>query len=287
MNSISGLVKNGDLVQLIDNQGNTFIVVMYSGGELHTHRGILAHDKLIGANWGSRVYTHTGYPFLIISPSLGDILLRTRRNTQIMYPKDIGFILVNMGIMPGKIVIEAGTGSGAFTTALAYMVGNDGQVITYESRPEMQEIARNNLERLGLSHRVTFKLKDIHNGFDEEGVDALFLDVPNPEDFMFQVRQALAPGKPFGSLVPTTNQVSRLIRTLQQENFGFIEVCETFLRYYKPVPDRLRPTDRMVGHTGFLIFARPLLPGTEISSSLNEENFPEGESTGTIRGGEE
>jgi tRNA (adenine57-N1/adenine58-N1)-methyltransferase catalytic subunit len=254
----SAYVQAGDLVQLIDEKGHTFLIVIGAGEQLHTHRGILEHDALIGQPWGKTAETHTGYRFLVIMPSLGDLLLRTKRNTQIMYPKDIGFLMVNMGIGPGKRVVEAGTGSGALTTAFAYMVGSQGKVYSYEIRPEMQDIAIKNLERLGLASRVDFKNRDIASGFDENGIDALFLDLPYPEDFLPQVREALPAGKPFGSLVPTTNQVSRLINALEANKFGFIEVCELFLRYYKPVAERLRPTDRMVAHTGYLIFARPL-----------------------------
>jgi tRNA (adenine57-N1/adenine58-N1)-methyltransferase len=277
MELLTNLVLPGDLVQLFDREGNTFIFVVTPGEELHTHRGILAHNDLINQPWGRIAETHTGYRFLVLTPSLGDILLRTKRNTQIMYPKDIGFILVNMGIGAGKKVIEAGTGSGALTTAFAYMVGPGGRVYSYESRPEMQQIAIKNLERLNLAERVEFKRKDIGNGFDEQNVDAVFLDVPNPEDYIEQVRGALAPGKPFGSLVPTTNQVSRLLHALEDHNFGFTEVCETFLRYYKPVPERLRPVDRMVAHTGFLVFARPFLD--DVMLIFNKEDSEETQST--------
>lgn len=255
--SVAAPIAPGDLISLVDDKGNTFLVIMTPGEKLHTHRGILNHDDLIGQSWGITATTHTGYDFWVISPSLGDLLLRIRRTTQIMYPKDIGFLMVNMGIGPGKRVIEAGTGSGALTTALAYMVGKEGCVYSYESREEMQALARENLQKLGLDQRVRFVLRDIVDGFDERGVDALFLDVTNPEDFLPQVQQSLAPGKPFGSLVPTTNQISRLLKALEVHRFRNIEVCETFLRYYKPVAERLRPTDRMVAHTGFLVFARP------------------------------
>ena len=163
-----------------------------------------------------------------------------------------------MVIGPGMNVLEAGTGSGAFTTALAFMVGSQGHVTTYEVRPEMQKLAKDNLIQLGLDDRVSFKLRDIECGFDETNVDALFLDLQNPEDFIPQVRAALKPGGFFGTILPTVNQVSRLIRGLNQHKFAFIEVCEIMLRYFKPVPHRLRPTDRMVAHTGYLIFARPV-----------------------------
>jgi tRNA (adenine57-N1/adenine58-N1)-methyltransferase len=195
----------------------------------------------------------------LLQPGLGDILKETRRNTQIIYPKDIGFILLTMGIGPGVRVIEAGTGSGALTTALAWAVGPQGQVYSYETRQEMQNLARKNLERVGMQERVTFKLRDIAEGFDETGVDALFLDLPNPFDYMAQVRQALKPGGYFGTLLPTANQVSKLLIALYQHEFAFTEVCEMMLRFYKPVADRFRPTDRMIAHTGYLIFARPVL----------------------------
>jgi tRNA (adenine57-N1/adenine58-N1)-methyltransferase len=257
MNEAVNQINPGDLISLVDEKGNTFLVIMSPGEQLHTHRGILDHDDLIGQSWGITATTHTGYDFRVITPSLGDLLLRIRRNTQIIYPKDIGFILVNMGIGPGKRVIEAGTGSGALTSALAYMVGPTGCVYSYENRADMLALAVENLKKIGLSERVKFTLRDIAEGFDERAVDALFLDVTNPEDYLAQVQEALAPGKPFGCLVPTTNQITRILKALEAFAFRNIEVCETFLRYYKPVPERLRPTDRMVAHTGFLVFARP------------------------------
>lgn len=249
----------GDLIQLVGQSHKNFILRLTPGKQLQTHRGVINHDDLIGLSWGSKTSSHSGKPFHLFQPALGDLLLETRRTTQIMYPKDIGFILVTMGIGPGKIVLEAGTGSGAFTTALAFMVGSQGHVTTYEVRPEMQRLAKDNLTQLGLDDRVTFKLRDIDGGFDETGVDALFLDLQNPEDFIPQVRAGLKPGGFFGSILPTVNQVSRLIRGLEQHQFAYIEVCEIMMRYFKPVPQRLRPTDRMVAHTGYLIFARPLV----------------------------
>jgi tRNA (adenine57-N1/adenine58-N1)-methyltransferase len=164
-----------------------------------------------------------------------------------------------MGIGPGQHVLEAGSGSGALTSALAYAVGPQGHVTSYEVRQEMHNLARANLEKLGLADRVTLKMGDIADGFTETGVDALFLDVPNSYDYISQVREALKPGGFFGSILPTMNQVSKLLVALRQNTFAFIEICETMLRYYKAEPERMRPTDRMVAHTGYLIFARPVL----------------------------
>ena len=137
-------------------------------------------------------------------------------------------------------------------------MGETGKVFSYEYREEHQLKAKKNLERIGLSKNVGFKLKDIREGFDEIEVDALFLDVANPYDYIEQVRAALKPGGYFGSIVPTANQVISLLNALRQYEFAFIDVCEISLRYYKPEPSRFRPTDRMIAHTGFLIFARPV-----------------------------
>lgn len=251
--------KSGDLVQLVSPTNKIFIFRLVPGKQFQTHRGVLNHDDLIGVPWGSQVHTHLGSIYYLLQPGLGDLLKETRRNTQIMYPKDIGYILVTMGIGPGTVVVEAGTGSGALTTALAWAVGKEGHVISYESRPEMQKLAQKNLEQLGLAERVIFKLRDITEGLDEENADALFLDLPNSYDFTTQARAALKPGGYFGSILPTTNQVSRLLLALYRDNFAFIDVCEMMLRFYKPVAERLRPTDRMVAHTGYLIFARSML----------------------------
>jgi len=260
LTSYQSHAQAGDLAQLLSTSHRFFLVRLTPGQALHTHKGVIQHDDLIGLPWGTQVYSHLGESFYLLRPSLADLIKETRRNTQIMFPKDIGFILVSMSIGPGQTVLEAGTGSGALTTALAFAVGPQGRVISYERRPEMQRLAQKNLRRVGLDERVTFKLRDIAQGFDEQEVDALFLDVPTPEDYIAQARAALKPGGFFGSLVPTTNQVSRLVEALQAHDFAFIEVCETLLRYYKPVPERLRPTDRMVAHTGYLIFARPVTP---------------------------
>ncbi len=259
------IVNDGDLAQLVGLRHKSFIVRIKQGGELQTHRGIVRFDDIIGKPWGSRVRSHLGNPFYVLQPALGDLLKELPRNTQILYPKDIGFILVQMGIGEGQLVLEAGTGSGSLTSAMAFAVGNTGKVISYEAREEMQKLAHKNISRLGLEDRVEFKLRELtaEQGFDEEGVDALFLDLPNPFDYVHHARKALKLGGFFGSILPTANQVSRLLLALRQFDFAFVDVCEVLLRYYKPEPDRFRPVDRMVAHTGFLIFARPVLVENE------------------------
>lgn len=274
--SSTPMTQAGDLVQLVSPTNKIFIIRLTPGDALQTHRGILQHDDLIGQPWGSEVFTHLGKAYFILQPSLNDLLRDLKRNTQIMYPKDIGFVLVTMGIGPGVHVLEAGTGSGALTIALAWAAGPQGRVTSYDQRPEMQNLARKNLERLGLLERVTLKQRDISLGFDEQNVDALFLDVPNPYDYLLQARQALKPGGFFGTILPTANQVTRLLDAFYQYNYAFVDVCEIILRYYKPVSERFRPTDRMVAHTGYLAFARPMLGEKRLTRQVQAEDTQPG-----------
>jgi tRNA (adenine57-N1/adenine58-N1)-methyltransferase len=253
----------GDVVQLVGLRHKHFIFTLVQDGELQTHRGVLKHNDLIGLSYGTQVFSHIGAPFFLLQPSLADLLNELPRNTQILYPKDIGFILVTMSIGPGQRVIEAGTGSGSMTIALAHSIGPEGRVISYEHRQDFQNLARKNLARVGLESRVDFKLRDIAEGVDETDADAFFLDVPNPYDYIGQVRASLKPGGYFCTLIPTVNQVEKVLLALRAHRFAFIEVAEMLLRYYKPEPTRFRPTDRMVAHTGFLVFARRIEPSED------------------------
>jgi tRNA (adenine57-N1/adenine58-N1)-methyltransferase len=259
----SAIAQDGDLAQLVGLRHKHFILTLQAGARFETHRGILQHDDLIGKPWGTQVFSHLGSPFFLLQPSLAELINELPRTTQILYPKDIGFILITMGVRPGQTVMEAGTGSGSMTTALASAVGPQGRVISYEVKPDVQNLARKNLTRFGLASRVDLKLRDIQEGLDETNVDAFFLDVPNPYDYISQVRAALKPGGYLCCLIPTFNQVEKTLVALRQSQFAFVEVCELLLRYYKPEPARIRPADRMVAHTGFLVFARRIEPGDD------------------------
>jgi tRNA (adenine57-N1/adenine58-N1)-methyltransferase len=263
VNTYTACARDGDLVQLVGLRHKHFIVTLQAGTRFESHRGIIQHDELIGKPWGTQVFSHTGAPFFLLQPSLAGLLVNLPRTTQILYPKDIGFIFVTMGIGPGQTVMEAGTGSGSMTTALAFAVGSEGRVISYEIKPDVQNLAIKNLTRFGLASRVDFKLRDIQQGFDETDVDAVFLDVPNPYDYTEQVRAALKPGGFLCCLLPTINQVEKTLQALHRSNFAFLEVCEILLRYYQTDPSKLRPTDRMVAHTGFLVFARRIEPSDD------------------------
>ena len=267
--------SEGDLVELVGVGYKHIIIQLQKDAVLHTHRGVIQHNDLIGKPWGTKTSSHMGNPFYLLQPSLADLIRGIPRSTQIMYPKDIGFIMITLGVGPGARVIEAGTGSGGLTTAFAYSVGTNGKVFSYDYREDQQKTAIKNIERFGLADRVTFVIRNISEGFDETGVDALFLDVPNPYDYLDQVKTSLKPGGFFGTILPTMNQVVRLLPELRHHYFSFIEVVEIFIRYYKPEPERFRPVDRMVAHTGFLIFARPFLAPIEDADESTEGEIEE------------
>jgi tRNA (adenine57-N1/adenine58-N1)-methyltransferase len=254
------VAREGDLVLLIGRDRKESIVRLKPGSVVQTHQGCIQHDDLLGKGLGRQICSHLGHPFVILEPSTSDFVRHLKRTTQIMFPKDIGYILLKMNIMPGIRVIEAGTGSGGLTLAMARAIGQSGRLFSYEIRRDILAVAHKNLDSLGLAGGVEFKLRDIADGFDEREVDALFLDVRQPWAYLFQVSAALRSSGFFGAIVPTANQVIDLIQSLESHGmFGHIEVEEVSLRPYKVVPSRLRPMDRMVAHTGYLVFARKVL----------------------------
>jgi tRNA (adenine57-N1/adenine58-N1)-methyltransferase len=271
--------KIGELVQLIGPDDKAFFVRLQAGQSLHTHYGMLKHDAIIGQPFGKPVLTHQGRPYLLLQLSTYDQIMRVKRATAIVYPKEIGFIVLKLGVKHGVRLVEAGTGSGALTLALAAAVQPAGMVYTYEERGDMQQLARKNLDSAGVLPYVTMKQRNIVEGFDETDVDALFLDVREPQDFLLQAHRALKGGGFFGAIVPTANQVSALLAGLQKGGWIQIEVQEFLQRSYKIVPERLRPEDRMVGHTGYLVFARKVDMGFAPPQSTEPKDSDELEGT--------
>ncbi|WP_084301633.1 tRNA (adenine-N1)-methyltransferase [Desulfonatronovibrio hydrogenovorans] len=255
------MINPGQLVMLVSPKGKRYFRISNPEETINTNDGQLQMQKVMERGFGSRIDTHLGRTYTVLKPTLYDLIKSVKRRTQIIYPKDIGYIIVKLGIGPGSRVIESGSGSGAMTTALAWFVGNEGRVYSYERREEFATLCRSNLEKNGLAARVENIARDISLGFDQNNVDALFLDVRTPWDYLEHIPGTLLAGGPIGFLLPTANQVSTLLDALERGPFTSVEVLEILVRRYKPVPERLRPDDRMVAHTGYLVFARLAVDG--------------------------
>jgi tRNA (adenine57-N1/adenine58-N1)-methyltransferase catalytic subunit len=246
-----------EYVLLIAPDDKRYMVRLIPGQQLHTHHGFILHNAIIGQTFGTTLKTQLEYAYLLLQPSTFDFVMHVKRASQIVYPKEIGQIILQLNIIPGARVVEAGTGSGGLTVALARFVRPNGRIYTYEEREDMLENARKNFERADVLDVVELKQRDIRAGFDERGADALFLDVREPWMFLAQAHAALKGGGFFGSLVPTTNQVSEILAEMERlGGWANIDVLEILMRGYKPNAERLRPEDRMIGHTGYLLFAR-------------------------------
>ncbi len=252
------LVQAHDPVLLISEEGKRYLVFVEPDGSWYTNRGRLPYAEIIGHPYGQVKTTHLGQKFLILRPTTSDLIQYLKRTTQIVYPKDAARLVMELDLQDGKRMIEAGTGSGGLTLAFARAVAPSGRVHSYEIRPEHQRVARRNLEKLGLLPYVDLKLRDADEGFDETDVDAVFLDVRDAASIIPRAEAALMESGVFAALQPTVNQVSDALRALENGNFVDIRVEEILIRPWKPVPDRLRPADRMIAHTGYLIFARKL-----------------------------
>jgi len=252
---VEDVVDKGDKVLLYCDR-KKFLITIEPKRILHTHIGMINLEEVIGKRYGDVITTHIGEKAYILRPNLVDYVLNVKRRTQIVYPKDIGIILLLGRIGPGSLVVEGGSGSGAMTGVLAYMVRPNGKVFSYEIRDEFLKIAKRNVKELGVGDYVVFKHKDITKGIDEENVDVVVLDIASPWLVVRHAADALKGGGYFISLSPTIDQVERTVSELRKHNFIDISVFETFIRYWKVKEGESRPLTFMVGHTEFIVFAR-------------------------------
>ena len=258
----------GDLFILVTPKGKRIMRRLTEGDDIHGNEGVLFAADIAAAEFGQVVFTQQECPYRLMRPSLYDILRGVKRQTQVLYPKDIGYICVRLGVGNGTKVIEAGSGSGTLTMALSWFSGESGHVYTYEAREEFYKLSGRNLEWAGLGHNVTRCHRDIIEGFDQTDADALFLDVRTPWEYLDNALAATKPGARFAFFVPTVNQVSELLHAMETRAFADIEVEEVFIRRWKALADRLRPDDRMIAHTGFLIFARQQETSAEFDARM-------------------
>lgn len=249
-------IREGTYILLYLNPRKTFLVKVEKDKEFHTHKGFIKLGELIGKSFGTKVLSSTGIEFTVLKPTIRDYIFKSLRKTQIIYPKDIALIILFSGIGSGSRVMEAGTGTGALTCALAYYVKPRGHVYSYEVRAELIETAQKNIERAGLAKYVTIKNRDVTAGIEEKNVDAVVLDMATPWLVVPHAYEALKPSGSFVSFSPTIEQVIKTVEALKTNGFVGIETFECLLRGMQVERGRTRPHTLMTGHTGYLTFAR-------------------------------
>ncbi len=266
--SDKGLLREGDLVLLIDRKARRRMIRLKADAVIHSHTGSIPHAQLIGQPEGSRHRTSHGEDILVVRPTLPDYALKMPREATIIYPKDTGAILVFGDIYPGATVIEAGAGSGALTIALLRAVGEKGRVISYEVRELAAARAARNVADFApeLEGRWTLRIGDITEAVLEEQADRMVLDLPEPWAVLPMATQVLRDGGILVSYVPTALQVFQTVQALRESQvFGMVESMEVIMRPWDVSPISIRPAHRMVAHTGFLTIARKLQPGADFT----------------------
>jgi tRNA (adenine57-N1/adenine58-N1)-methyltransferase len=254
----TGALAAGERILLIDAKDRRYLVRLREGATFHTHAGIVAHDDVIGREEGGVVEASTGRRFLVLRPTLSDVILKMPRGAQVIYPKDLGSILVSADVGPGMRVLEAGVGSGALSMTL---LRAGATVVGYELRAEFADRARENVTAmLGEDVDYAIELRDVTQGIDERGLDRILLDMPEPWAVVEHAAVALRPGGILLCYLPTINQTAQLRGALAQGPWGLAESAELLRRTWHIEARSVRPDHRMVAHTGFLTTARLLSP---------------------------
>jgi tRNA (adenine57-N1/adenine58-N1)-methyltransferase catalytic subunit len=262
-----GFFAAGDRIQLTDSKGKLYSFTITPGKEWHTHKGWITHDDLIGLPEGSVVSTTAGLSFSAFKPLLADFVLTMRRGATIVYPKDAAMIIGVADVFPGARVLEAGVGSGALTISLLRAVGEKGSVHSIERREDFADIARANVNEYftNQTENWTLDVGDLQDQRFDSEFDRVVLDMLAPWECIDIAAKALRPGGVFLAYVATSTQLSATAEALKTDGrFTEPESSETLVRGWHHEGLAVRPQQRMIGHTGFIIHSRRMAPGVEV-----------------------
>ncbi len=253
------VIREGDYVLLVDDSGNEWLVKVRRDYEFTTHHGKLNLGDLIGLEYGCICKTHTGRRLYVLKPTLEEYILHSKRPTQIVYPKDIGYILLKSGLRSDSIVLEVGTGSGAITTTLCWFI-REGIIDSYERRRDIAEVALLNLKRLNCLDRVRLHIMDFKDAeVDRDYYDLAIVDVDTPWEVINKVYYAIKPSASIFIILPTYNQLDKLLSYIKSnKNIKLVKISaeEVFIRELQAEAGRIRPYFRMIGYTAVLFTAR-------------------------------
>jgi len=256
---VSAPFEPGERVLLIDQRGRRFLVRLQAGGAFHFHGGVVPHDLVLGSEEGTVVHSTAGVPLWCVRPRLADFVLKMPRGAQVIYPKDIGAILIEADVGPGTHVLEAGTGSAALTIALCRATGPEGKVVSYEARADFHERAASNVEAFfgKLPAWLDLRLSDVRAvSTTGERFDRVLLDLPEPWAILQEIGAVLSAGGVLCTYLPTTNQVQQAVLALRDAGYEEVQTIEVLVRSWHVTEQSVRPDHRMVAHTGFITVGR-------------------------------
>ncbi len=252
--------EQGETALLVDRKKRRYLVQLATDKDFHCHAGVIPHSEIIGKSEGTELRTNKGSYFTALRPTLSEIVLKMPRGAQVIYPKDLGTILMTADILPGARVLEAGVGSGALSMTL---LRAGATVIGYEKREDFQERAVSNVNKYcdpETAARFHTEVRDVYNGIDEIGIDRIVLDLPEPWNAVGPACEALRPGGILCAYTPSIVQATQLRERLEDSPFGMCDTIEVLHRGWYIEGAAVRPNHRMVAHTGFLTSARLLTP---------------------------
>tara|TARA_Y100001970_G_scaffold33139_1_gene41100 strand:- start:16461 stop:17249 length:789 start_codon:yes stop_codon:yes gene_type:complete len=259
MTNGNSVLQEGDMLLLVDQKDRRYLLTLKSKSEFHSHSGYISHDDLIGKKDGVRIKSSGGLEYLALRPTMSDVILKMPRSAQIIYPKDIGPILIAADIAAGNKVLESGIGSGALSIAL---LRAGASVTGIELREDFAKRARKNVESFfsdqNISERYEVLIGDAYNQLNGSDYDRIVLDLPEPWRVIDHVENTLRPGGILVSYSPSITQVSRLTDRLREDNFAMTKTQEILSRSWHVDGRAVRPDHRMVAHTGFITSTRYL-----------------------------
>jgi tRNA (adenine57-N1/adenine58-N1)-methyltransferase len=249
-------IEEGSYVLLFHTPRKKWLAKVTREKELHTHLGIIDIASVVGMEYGSAIRTTEGNLIFLIEPTIHDFIMKSERRTQIVYPKDLGYIAARTGLKNGSKVLEVGTGSGALATFMASIVKPEGHIYSFDVNLDFMEIARRNLEKAGVSMYVTLHQHDPHQGVDVRNADVAIVDLGDPWTVLDQVHDALKGSGSFVAICPTMNQIEKTATELKRGGYTDIDCVELMIRNMEAREGMTRPSMRMIGHTTYLVFAR-------------------------------
>ena len=253
-------ITDGAYVLFFYQATKNWLTKIEKSKKLHTHIGIIDFDQVLGLEYGSSIVTPKQKRVYLMEPTIYDFVMKSDRKTQIVYPKDLGYIAIRTGLKSGSNVLEIGTGSASLTTFFASLVGPSGHVFTYDVNEEFMEIARKNLKKSNMEKNVSMYKRDImKEGLELSEMDVAIIDLGDPWNVLHIVHKCLKSSGSVAIICPTMNQLEKTSKHMNEIGFTDIESTEILIRNIEAREGKTRPSMRMIGHTTYLLFGRKII----------------------------